>query len=75
MVGGADAALEVDVASSSLRDRSYNEHDIGSAETDNLQRANQTEPVVNTNVFDEPPLSIRGEKILLTSSRQHKKAP
>ena len=69
MVGGADAAIEIDVASSSLRDRPHNEHDMGSAETDNLQRANQTEPVVNTNVFDEPPLSIRGEKISLTSSR------
>ena len=31
---------------------------MGSAETDNLQRANQTEAVVNTNVSDEPPLSI-----------------
>ena len=31
---------------------------MGSAETDNLQRANQTEPVVNTNVSDEPLLSI-----------------
>jgi hypothetical protein len=58
MVGGADAALEVDVASSSLRDRPHNEHDMGSAETDNLQRANQTEPVVNINVSVEPPLSI-----------------
>jgi hypothetical protein len=58
VVGGADAALEVDVASSSLRDRPHNEHDTGSAETDNLQRANQTEPVVNTNVSVEPPLSI-----------------
>jgi hypothetical protein len=35
-LASADAALEVDVASSSLRDRSHNEHDIGSAETDNL---------------------------------------
>jgi hypothetical protein len=46
------------VASSSLRDRPYSEHDTDSAETDNLQRANQTEPIVNTNVSDEPPLSI-----------------
>jgi hypothetical protein len=38
VVGGADAALEVDVASSSLRDRSHNEHGMGSAEIDNLQR-------------------------------------
>jgi len=46
------------MASSSLRGIPYNEHDMGSAETDNLQRANQTEPVVNTNVSDEHPLSI-----------------
>ena len=59
MVGEADAALEVDVASSSLRDRPHNEHDTGSAETDDLQRANQTEPVVNTNVSVEPSLDRR----------------
>jgi hypothetical protein len=58
VVDGADAALKVDVASSSLRDRPHNEHDMGSAETDNLQRANQTEPIVNINVSVEPPLSI-----------------
>jgi len=58
VVGGADTALEVDVASSSLRDRPHSEHDTGSTETDNLQKANQTEPVVNTNVSVEPPLSI-----------------
>jgi hypothetical protein len=58
VVGGADAALEVDVTSYSLRDRLYNEHDTDSAETDNLQRANQTEPVVNINVSVEPSLSI-----------------
>jgi hypothetical protein len=65
VVGGADAALEVDVASSSLRDRPHSEHDMGSAETDNLQRANQTEPVVN-----EPPLSIAessGQTLALTT--------
>jgi hypothetical protein len=70
VAGGADAALEVDVASSSLRDRPHNEHDMESAETDNLQRANQTEPVVNTNVFDEPPLSIVescGQTLALTT--------
>jgi hypothetical protein len=62
--------MEVDVASSSLRDRPHNEHDMGSAETDNLQRANQTEPVVNTNVSDEPPLSIAessGQTLSLTT--------
>ena len=73
MVAG-EAALEADRASSSLRDRPHNEHDVDSVERDSLQRANQTELVVNTNISDEPPLSIRGEKILLTSSRQHKKA-
>ena len=70
MVDGADAALEVDVINSSLRDRPHNEHDIGSAETDNLQRANQTEPVVNTNISDEPPLSIAessGQILALTT--------
>ena len=50
--------MPLEGSNSSLRDRPHNEHDIGSAETDNLQRANQTEPVVNTNVSDEPPLSI-----------------
>jgi hypothetical protein len=61
VVGGADAALEVDMASSSLRDISYNEHDMGSAETDNLQRANQT---------DQHPLSIAessGQTLALTT--------
>jgi hypothetical protein len=70
VVSGADAALEVDVASSSLRDRSHNEHDMGSAEIDNLQRANQTEPVVNTNASDEPPPSIAessGQTLALTT--------
>jgi hypothetical protein len=70
VVGGADAALEVNVASSSLRDRPHNEHDIGSAETDNLQRANQTELVANTNISDEPPLSIAessGQTLALTT--------
>jgi hypothetical protein len=50
--------LEVDVASSSPRDSLYNEYDMGSVETDNLQRTNQTESVVNINISDEPPLSI-----------------
>jgi hypothetical protein len=58
VVGIADAVLESNVASSSLRDRPHNEHNMGSVETDNLQSARQTESVVNTNVSDEPPLSI-----------------
>jgi hypothetical protein len=70
VVGGADAALEVDVASSSLRDRPHNEHDMGSVETDDLQRAGQTAPVVNTSVFDEAPLSTAessGQTLALTT--------
>jgi hypothetical protein len=58
VVSGADADLEADVASSSLPDRTHNEHCISSAETDNQPRANQTEPVVSTDVSDEPPFSI-----------------
>jgi hypothetical protein len=58
VVSGADATIEVNVASSSLRDRPYNEHDIGSIETDSLQKINQTGPIVNTNISDEPPLLI-----------------
>jgi hypothetical protein len=46
-----DAALEVDVASSSLRDRPHNEHDMGSAETDNLQRANQTDRLIGRHLM------------------------
>jgi hypothetical protein len=42
VVGIADAVLESNVASSSLRDRPHNEHDIGSVKTDKLQRPNQT---------------------------------
>ena len=70
MVGGADAALEIDVASSSLPDRPHNEHDIGSTETDSLQRSNQTEPIVYTNISNEPPLSIAessGQTLTLTT--------
>jgi hypothetical protein len=70
VVGGADAALKVDAANSSLRDRPYSEYDIDSAGTDNLQRVNQIEPVVNTNISDEPPLSIAessGQTLALTT--------
>jgi hypothetical protein len=56
MVAG-DAVLESNVASSSLRDRPYNEHDTGSVKADDLQGAGRTAPVVNTPVFDEAPLS------------------
>jgi len=57
-VVAGDAALEVDGASSSLRDRPYNEHNIGSVETDKLQGAGRTAPVINASFFDEAPLSI-----------------
>jgi hypothetical protein len=56
MVAG-DAVLESNVASSSLRDRPYNEHDKGSVKADDLQGAGRTAPVVNTPFFDEAPLS------------------
>jgi hypothetical protein len=56
MVAG-DAVLESNVASSSLRDRSYNGHDTGSVKVDDLQGAGRTAPVINTPVFDEAPLS------------------
>jgi len=46
------------VASSSLCDRPQNEYDIDSGRTDKLQRANQTELIVNTYNSDEAPLSI-----------------
>jgi hypothetical protein len=56
MVAG-DAVLESNVASSSLRDRPYNEHDTGSVKADDLQGAGWTAPVINTLIFDEAPLS------------------
>lgn len=56
MVAG-DAVLESNVASSSLRDRSYNEHDTDSVKADDLQAAGRTASVINTSVFDEAPLS------------------
>jgi hypothetical protein len=43
---------------------------MGSAETDKLQRANQTEPVVNTSDSDGAPLSIAessGQTLALTT--------
>jgi DNA-directed RNA polymerase subunit H (RpoH/RPB5) len=55
MVAG-DAVLESNMASSSLRDRSYIEHNTGSVKADDLQGAGQTAPVINTPVFDEAPL-------------------
>ena len=46
------------MASSSLRDRPYNEHDTGPVEKDGPQKAAQAAPVVNISVFGEAPLSI-----------------
>ena len=57
-MGASDAALEVDRVSSFVRDAPHNEHDTGSVETDNLQRADLTESVVNTNDSDEAPTLI-----------------
>ena len=45
------------MANSSLRDRSYNEHDTGSVKTDNLQGTSQTAPIINTPIFNKAPLS------------------
>ena len=45
------------MVSSSLRDRSYNEHDTDSVKADDLQGAGRTASVINTSVFDEAPLS------------------
>jgi hypothetical protein len=53
-----DTALEVDGTTSFIPNRSQSEHYTGSVETDNLQRANQTESIVNTNSSDEVSLSI-----------------
>jgi hypothetical protein len=43
-----------------VRDRPHSEHGTGSVETDSLQRADQTDPVVNTDDSDGPHLSIDG---------------
>ena len=53
----SDAALESNMASSSLRDRSYNEYDTGSVKADDLQGADRAAPVINIPVFDKTPLS------------------
>ena len=49
--------LENNVASSSFRDRSYNEHDPDSVKADDLQKAGRTASVINISVFDEAPFS------------------
>ena len=47
--------LEVNISSSFLRDRPYNQYETGSIEPDKPRRADQTGPVINTY---EAPLSV-----------------
>jgi hypothetical protein len=53
-----DAALEVDRVGSSVRDGPFSEYGAGSMKTDSLQRADQTDPVVDTDDSDGAHLSI-----------------
>jgi hypothetical protein len=53
-----DIALEVDRAGSFVRDGPHSDHDIGPMEADNPQRADQIDPVVNTDDSDEAHLSV-----------------
>jgi hypothetical protein len=64
VIGVSDAALKVDEASSSLRDRPHNEHDIGSVKTDKLQRPNQT---VTVSALGLPDLG-EGDPIMINIS-------
>jgi hypothetical protein len=57
MVTGG-GGLEVDSGSSFVSDRLHHEHDTGSIGMDNLQRTDQTEPIVSTTNSDEASLSI-----------------
>ena len=56
VAGGGDS--EVDRGSSFIRNRSHNEYDTGSAETDNLQNTDQTDPIASTNSSGEVHISI-----------------
>src|SRR5207248_2871373 len=56
VAGGGD--LEIDRESSFARNRSYNEYDTDSVETDNLQSTDQTELIASTNSSGETHLSI-----------------
>jgi hypothetical protein len=56
VAGGGD--LEVERDDSFIRDQPHHEHDADSVETEALQRADQTEPVVNTNDSGEARLPI-----------------
>jgi hypothetical protein len=58
MVAGGDDS-EVDRGSPFIRNRPHNEYDTGSAETDNLQNTDQTDPIASTNVrFSEQTLAL-----------------
>jgi hypothetical protein len=50
VAGGGDS--EVDRGSSFIRNRPHNEYNTGSAETDNLQNTDQTDPIASTNSSD-----------------------
>ena len=56
VAGGGNS--EVDRGSSFVRNRRYHEYDTDSAETDNLQDTDQTEPIASTNSSGEARLSI-----------------
>jgi hypothetical protein len=56
IAGGGDS--EVDRGSSFVRNRPHDEYDTGSAETDNLQSTDQTDPIASTNSSGEAYLSI-----------------
>jgi hypothetical protein len=47
-----DTSLEVDRTGSVVRNGPHSEHDIGSVKTNSLQRADRTDPVVNTDDSD-----------------------
>src|SRR5450755_1766214 len=61
-----DTSLEVDRTGSFVRDGPHSEHDIGSVKTNSLQRADRTDPVVNTDDSDGAffPIAEPSEQIL-----------
>ena len=56
VAGGGDSG--VDRGSSFIRNRPHNEYDTGSAETDNLQSTDQTDPIASTNSSGDAHLLI-----------------
>ena len=68
VAGGGDS--EVDRGSSFVRNRPHNEYDIGSAETDNLQNTDQTDPIASTNSSGEThlPNARFSEQTLVSAS-------